>query len=43
MELRECLLLYDPQMLSFSFLPKIIDIKLHRTMILPVVLHVCET
>jgi len=37
------LLLYDPQILSFSFLPKIIDIKLYRTIILPVVLYVLET
>jgi len=36
-------LLYDPEMLSFSFLPKIIDIKLYRTIILPVALHVRET
>jgi hypothetical protein len=30
-------------MLSFSFLPKIIDIKLYRTIILPDALHVRET
>jgi len=43
MEVRECLLSFGAESLSPSLLSKNIEIKISRTITLPVVLYGCET